>query len=118
MAVTKTPPKTTAKKSVDTTNVKLSDVPGKPDTNGLEPDQLEPATAVEASGAMIEPTIVERIDTSHPAVDNEPRKGVSRVSNQIDFNDPTQTPEEAVLENLGVDPGKAEDDSEDGDKAD
>lgn len=90
----------TVKKAVDTTNVKLSDVPGKPDTKGLEADKLKPATDVAASGALIEPEIVERIDTSHPAVDNEPRKGAPRVSNQIDFNDPTLTPEQAVEENL------------------
>lgn len=92
--------KKTEKKAVDTSDVKLSDVPGVADTKALEADNLEPATEVEASGAMIEPTIVERIDTSHPAVDNEPRKGTPKVSNQIDFNDPTLTAEEAVLKNL------------------
>lgn len=87
-------------KVVDTTNVPLSPIPGVADTKLLQPDTLEPATEVAASGAMIEPTIVERIDTDHPAVDNEPRKGAAKVSNQIDFNDPTLTPEEAVEENL------------------
>lgn len=38
--------------------------------------------------------------TSHPAVDNEPRKGASRDSNQIDFNDPTLTLTEQVVQNL------------------
>lgn len=90
----------TIKNSVDTTNVKLSDVPGVPDTKGMQIDTLTPATDVAASGAMIEPTIVERIDTSHPAVDNEPRKGASVASNQIDFNDPTLTQAEAVEANL------------------
>ncbi|AHE57424.1 hypothetical protein [Sphingomonas sanxanigenens] len=87
-------------KTVDTSGVKLSDVPGKPDTAGMAPDKLKPATEVAASGALIEPTIVERIDTKHPAVDDEPRKGAPKVSNQIDFNDPTLTPEEAVEQNL------------------
>jgi len=54
-----------------------------------EPDKLSPATAVEPSGALQEPEISERIDTSHPAVDDQPRKGLPAESNQIDFNDPT-----------------------------
>ncbi len=65
-------------------------------------DDLKPATEVAASGAIIEPEIVERIDTTHPAVDDEPRKGVPEASNQIDFNDPTLSPEEAVLRHLGA----------------
>lgn len=40
------------------------------------------------------------VDTSHPALDNEPRKGVSVESNQIDFNDPTLTLSEQVEQNL------------------
>lgn len=94
-----------SKKSVDTSGVKLSDVPGQADTKGLEIDKLEPATEVAASGALIEPTIVERIDTSHPAVDNEPRKGAPVASNQIDFNTPSglASPEEQVEENLTSD---------------
>lgn len=85
----------TIKKTVDTSDVKLSDIPGQPDT-------LAPATDVAASGAMIEPTIVDRIDTKHPAVDNEPRKGASVASNQIDFNTPSAltTQEAEVIENL------------------
>lgn len=97
MAVTKT---NGGAKTVDTTDVPLSDVPGQPDTAGMKADELEPATDVAASGALIEPTIVDRIDTSHPAVDNEPRKGASVESNQIDFNDPTLTLSEQVEQNL------------------
>lgn len=93
----------TAKKTVDTSKVKLSDKPGVADTKGLEIDDLAPATQIEPSGAMIEPTIVERIDTSHPAVDNEPRKGQPKVANQIDFNDPTISESEAVERNLAAD---------------
>jgi len=91
------------KNTVDTTDVKLSDVPGVPDTAGMEQDNLTGATTVEASGAMIEPEIVERIDTSHPAVDNEPRKGQPKIANQIDFNDPTLSEAEAVEQNLRKD---------------
>ncbi len=93
----------TAKKTVDTSKVKLSDKPGVADTKGLEIDDLAPATQIEPSGAMIEPTIVERIDTSHPAVDNKPRKGQPKVANQIDFNDPTISESEAVERNLAAD---------------
>lgn len=90
------------KHSVDTSKVKLSDTPGAADTKGLEIDKLEPATDVAASGAMIEPTIVSRIDTSHPAVDNEPRKGATVASNQIDFNTPSglTTEQAEVVDNL------------------
>lgn len=90
------------KQSVDTSKVKLSGTPGIADTKGLEIDKLEPATDVAASGAMIEPTIVERIDTSHPAVDNEPRKGATVASNQIDFNTPSglTTEQAEVVDNL------------------
>lgn len=79
--------------SVDTTHVPLAPA---------EPDKLSPATSddIEASGAMVEPTIKDRIDTKHPAVDDEPRKGVPATSNQIDFNDPTITGAEAVEQNL------------------
>jgi hypothetical protein len=87
------------KKSVDTTNVKLSDKPGTADTEGMTEDTLAPATEVAASGALIEPTIVERIDTAHPSVDNEPRKGATKDMNRIDFNEPSAlTPPEEIVE--------------------
>lgn len=91
---------TATKKTVDTTDVKLSDVPGVADTAQAKPDDLSPATEVAASGALIEPEIVERVDTDHPAVDNAPRKGQPAVSNQIDFNDPSKSDAEAVVDNL------------------
>jgi hypothetical protein len=89
------------KKTVDTTDVKLSAKPGVADTEGMTEDNLSPATDVAPSGALIEPEIVERIDTSHPAVDDRPRAGQPRVANQIDFNDPTLDDAEAVQRNLG-----------------
>ena len=91
---------TATKKSVDTSDVSLSDVPGVPDIALMKVDDLTPATDVAASGAMIEPQIVERIDVSHPAVDNNPRKGQPVVANRIDFNDPTMSDEDAVEANL------------------
>ncbi|MGF7152504.1 hypothetical protein [Novosphingobium gossypii] len=63
-------------------------------------DNLTPATDVAASGAIVEPEILEGIDTSHPAVDANPRAEVPKQSNQIDFNDPTISQEEAVERNL------------------
>jgi hypothetical protein len=92
---------TSTKKTVDTTDIKPSHVPGVSDTAGMTEDTLTPATKVEASGAFIEPEIVERIDVDHPAVDNNPRKGQPAVANQIDFNDPHLGVEEAVEKNLG-----------------
>ena len=95
----------TAKKSVDTSDVKLSQTPGVADIALMKPDDLTPATDVQPSGAMIEPTIVERIDTEHPAVDNEPRKGQSVMANRIDFNDPGQESGDASAAALGGDTG-------------
>ena len=88
------------KSTVDTTKIKPSDIPGVSDTAGLTEDKLTPATQVAASGAFIEPEIVERIDVDHPAVDNNPRAGQPAVANQIDFNDPHLDSAEAVEKNL------------------
>lgn len=90
-------------KSADGTSVKPADSSGNADTGVMAEDTLTPATEVAASGAMIEPTVVERIDTAHPSVDNEPRKGTSIASNQIDFNTPSalQSLEVTVAEKLG-----------------
>jgi hypothetical protein len=84
------------KKTVDTTDIAPSHVPGVSDTQGLTEDNLTPASTVAASGAFIEPEIAERIDVDHPAVDNNPRKGQPVIANQIDFNDPHLGTEEAV----------------------
>ena len=65
-------------------------------------DNLAPATTFEASGATIEPTIVERVDMSHPAVDDKPRGGTTADQNRIDFNDPGKPDDEAVAEQLGA----------------
>jgi len=88
------------KKTVDTTDIAPSQVPGVSDTRGMTEDNLTPATTVAASGAFIEPEIVERIDVDHPTVDNNPRKGQPVVANQIDFNDPHLENADAVEKNL------------------
>lgn len=66
------------------------------------PANIPPATEFEASGA---PKQAADIDVSHPAVDNDPRAGTSVASNQIDFNDPNLTMEEAVAKELGRNSG-------------
>lgn len=88
------------KATVDTTAIKASPAPGVSDTQGLTEDNIKPATEMAASGAFIEPEIVERIDVEHPAVDNHPRKGQPKIANQIDFNDPNLDSSEAVEKNL------------------
>lgn len=63
-------------------------------------EKLTPATETAASGAVVEPEIAKQSLPDHPAVDRNPREGVPPESNQIDFNDPTKPPHEAVMENL------------------
>lgn len=65
-------------------------------------DKLAPATETAASGALIEPTIVGRIDTTHASVDDTPRERSTSDMNRIDFNTPSgvQSPEETVVEKL------------------
>lgn len=63
-------------------------------------DSLTPATKTAASGAVVEPEIAKDSLPDHPAVDRNPREGVPPESNQIDFNDPTIPPHEAVAKNL------------------
>jgi len=91
---------TATKTTVDTTDIKPTDVLGVSDTTGMTQDTLTPATDVAASGAFIEPEIVARIDVDHPAVDNNPRKGQPAIANQIDFNDPHAETQAAVERNL------------------
>lgn len=50
-----------------------------------------------ASGA---PGVDVDLDTSHPALDADPRAGTTAEQNQIDFNDPTKTSQEAVEDAL------------------
>ena len=88
--------------TVDTTGVRTSSRPGTADTAGMTEDKLKAAASgdMDASGAFVEPTIKDRIDVDHPAVDNNPRAGQPAVANRIDFNDPTKTSAEAVQDNL------------------
>ena len=58
--------------------------------------------------AMIEPAIVDRIDTTHSSVDDNRRAASTAAMNQIDFNEPSAlvTPEEATAKAL-TENGKA-----------
>jgi hypothetical protein len=93
----------TASKQKDALTSKSVDTSGDP-LKPAEPDKLKAAgnDDLEASGALVEPTIKDRVDTKHPAVDDEPRKGLPETSNRIDFNDPTISGAEAVARNLGI----------------
>lgn len=66
------------------------------------PADISPAgtEGIAASGAIVEPEVLSAVDVDHPAVDNNPREFTTERQNQIDFNDPTLTSEEAVQENL------------------
>ncbi|PHP20323.1 hypothetical protein CG471_07950 [Sphingobium sp. IP1] len=59
---------------------------------------IAPADKVDTSGAPQQ--IVPDVDLDHPAVDNDPRAGTTVEQNQIDFNDPTLTGQEAVEKSL------------------
>lgn len=56
------------------------------------------ATKIDTSGAPQQ--IVPDVDLEHPAVDSDPRAGTSVAQNQIDFNDPTLSGQDAVKKNL------------------
>src|SRR5688572_18757227 len=71
-------------------------------TAGSKPEKLASATSFDASGAVIEPAIVERVDMDHPSVDDNPREASTPDMNRIDFNEPSALtpPEEAVAKAL------------------
>jgi hypothetical protein len=55
-------------------------------TAGANPS---PASAPNtASGAFVEPAVIDAIPADHPSVENNPRRGTSAVQNGSDFNDP------------------------------
>jgi hypothetical protein len=65
-----------------------------------DPANLPAATEVSTSGAPVQ--IVPDVDLSHPAVDDNPRARTSVVQNAIDFNDPTISGADAVVNNLNA----------------
>lgn len=61
-------------------------------------DKLTPATDFAASGAIIEPEIVSRVDMTHASIDNNPRQNSTVEMNMIDPNEPSAlTPPEEVV---------------------
>ena len=76
--------------------------------------EADPAPAKEmdsAAGAIIEPAIKEGVDTSHPAIDSNPREGTVSAQNARDMNDPkNRKPSDKKFVGEGIDPtpyGKA-----------
>lgn len=73
-----------------------------------------PATSMDgASGAIIEPSIKDGVDMSHPAIDSNPREDTSAEQNARDMNDPARRkPNDRDFAGQGIDPtpyGKAAD---------
>lgn len=56
------------------------------------------------SGALQEPEALTADVLDHPAVDNNPREDTTQNMNRVDFNDPSQGDQAAVIENLGLEP--------------
>lgn len=67
-------------------------------TNPAPSSTMDPA-----SGAFVEPAIIEGVPTDHPAVENNPRKATSAVQNGQDFNDPLRDPEDPRFLGQGLD---------------
>lgn len=61
---------------------------------------------MEASGAFIEDGAKKAVDVNHPAVDNNPRANTTVAQNQIDFNDPGLSEQDAVKANLEANRGE------------
>lgn len=70
------------------------------DKNTRNANGAAPATEIDTSGAPQQ--IVDDVDMSHPAVDNDPRAGTTAEQNRIDFNDPTISGADAVAKSLGM----------------
>lgn len=68
------------------------------DLDTSAPANIDPATAIDTSGAPQQ--IVPDVDLDHPAVDNDPRAGTTEVQNRIDFNDPVRPGHEVVEQSL------------------
>ena len=64
-----------------------------------------PASGLEdASGAIIEPAIIDAVDVAHESVDGNPRAGTTTTQNSIDWNDPKRMrPDEPDFTGQGVD---------------
>lgn len=61
---------------------------GRAPTNTAGANPAPASTMNPASGAYVEPAVVDAIPADHPSVENNPRRGTSAVQNGADFNDP------------------------------
>ncbi|MCO6386356.1 hypothetical protein [Aliihoeflea sp. 40Bstr573] len=70
------------------------------------PANLPPAQGMDgASGAIIEPAVTQGVDTTHPAIDNNPREGTTVGQNTRDMNDPRRRrPNDRDFAGQGIDP--------------
>ena len=58
-----------------------------------------------ASGAVVEPAIVEGVEMDHPAIDANPRAGTTALMNARDMNDPlNRRPADEDYIGKGLDP--------------
>lgn len=75
------------------------------DTDASAPADPQPATALtSASGAIVEPQILNAVDVTHPSVDANPRESTAARQNAIDWNDPNRvTPEDDQFAGEGLD---------------
>ena len=65
-----------------------------------EQNGAKPASEMNPSGAPEQ--VVDDVDVSHPAVDNDPRADTTAMQNRIDFNDPTLSGAEASAKALNA----------------
>ncbi len=72
--------------------------PAATQNEGSQPANIAPATSFDPSGAPDQ--VVDDVDPSHPAVDNNPREHTSVDQNRIDFNDPVKPGHVVVAEQL------------------
>lgn len=61
---------------------------GRAPTNSAGANPAPADTMNPASGAFVEPGVIDAIPADHPSVENNPRRGTSSVQNGSDFNDP------------------------------
>ena len=85
---------------------------------GAVADPAPAAELTEASGAIVEPAIVDAVDLTHEAIDANPRSGTSAVQNAIDLNDAKRAnPTDPGFAGQGIDMSVYGTPKTDGDKA-
>lgn len=77
------------------------------DTSGPADISAGNAISPNASGAIIEPDALARVDERHPSIDNNPRKNTTQDMNRVDMNTATGPDVSAAAitaEALGMEP--------------